>query len=76
MPITHRHHCWSVISTNYETNLCICTQVYVQNISRNYIACHKLYNVHERIIIHEPKIDFTGLPSTILAHSSHSNPEI
>lgn len=29
-----------------------------------------------RIIIREPKMDFTGLPSTVPDHSSHSNPEI
>jgi hypothetical protein len=29
-----------------------------------------------RIIICESKMDFTGLPSTIPDHSSHSNPEI
>ena len=29
-----------------------------------------------RIIIREHKMDFTGLPSTIPDHSSHSNPKI
>jgi len=29
-----------------------------------------------RIIIREPKMDFTGLPSTIPDHSSHGNPEM
>lgn len=29
-----------------------------------------------RIIIREPKMGFTGLPSTIPDHSSHDNPEI